>query len=312
MRVPRFAPLSLAALLALVPLAACGSDGAGADTASSTPASADSAGDGATTDSEVAAPPTTVAGALPKPEVQIPDELPTELVTTDLIAGTGPEAKQGDTVVVHYVGVRSADGTEFDNSYDRGEPFPVTLGAGQVIAGWDEGLIGVQQGTRRQLDIPSDLAYGDVAQGDVIQAGDALTFVVDVVAVLPLTDPADEPTITVAPAPNATEVGIEDLVAGSGPEIEPGQIAALHLIAFRADTGEQIASSWEAGPLQPVPYVDGQTLVGLFEGMAGLQAGTRRQLHIPFAKAFGPDGNEEFGLPANTDLILVIDVFSIY
>ncbi|MEY4229420.1 MAG: hypothetical protein RLZZ362_269 [Actinomycetota bacterium] len=312
MRFPRLAPLSLAALLALAPLAACSSDGAVADTASSTPASADSAIDGETTGSDVTAPPTTEAGALPKPEVQIPDELPTDLVTTDLVVGTGPEAKQGDTVIVHYVGVRSIDGTEFDNSYDRGEPIPVTLGAGQVIAGWEQGLVGVQSGTRRQLDIPSDLAYGDMPKGDVIQAGDALTFVVDVVAVLPLTDPADEPTITIEPTPNATDVDIDDLVDGSGPQIESGQTAAMHLIAFRADTGEQIASSWESGALQPVPYLDGQTLPGLLEGMAGLQVGTRRQLQIPFAQAFGEEGNAEFGLPASTDLILVIDVFSIY
>ena len=69
--------------------------------------------------------------------------------------------------------------------------FPVTLGAGGVIAGWDEGLVGSTAGERRQLDIPSELAYGDQPQGDVIQAGDALTFVIDVLAVVPPTDPAE-------------------------------------------------------------------------------------------------------------------------
>jgi FKBP-type peptidyl-prolyl cis-trans isomerase len=306
MRFPRLAPLSLVALLALAPLAACGSDSDGDAAATSTPTSADA------TSGSTDAPSTTVASGLPKPEVQIPDELPTELVITDLVTGTGPEAKEGDTVIVHYVGVRSADGTEFDNSYDRGQPFDVTLGAGRVIAGWDEGLIGVQQGTRRQLDIPSDLAYGDAPQGAVIQPGDALTFVIDVVAVLPLTSPGDEPTITVAPTANASALVTDDLTTGSGPEIQPGQTAAMHIIAFRADTGEKIASSWESGSLQPVPFVEGQTLPGLLEGMQGLQAGTRRQLQIPFADAFGEGGNAEFGLPPETDLILVLDVFSIY
>lgn len=115
-----------------------------------------------------------------KPAVSIPEALPTELVITDLVEGEGEAAQAGDTVTVNYVGVRSEDGTEFDNSYDRGATFDVTLGTGQVIQGWDEGLIGVKKGGRRQLDIPSDLAYGDQANG-VIEAGDALTFVVDVV-----------------------------------------------------------------------------------------------------------------------------------
>jgi peptidylprolyl isomerase len=121
----------------------------------------------------------------PKPEVQIPDELPTELVVNYLVNGEGPEAAPGDIVEVHYVGVRSADGTEFDNSYDRGTTFPVTVGAGQVIAGWDQGLVGAQAGDRIQLDIPADLAYGDNPRGEVIQAGDALTFVIDVMSVTP-------------------------------------------------------------------------------------------------------------------------------
>jgi len=121
----------------------------------------------------------------PKPEVAIPDEIPTELVVTELSPGEGPEAADGDTVVVHYVGVRSEDGTEFDNSYDRGAPFPVIVGSGSVIAGWDQGLVGAQAGSQIQLDIPADLAYGDNPQGGIIQPGDALTFVIDVVSVTP-------------------------------------------------------------------------------------------------------------------------------
>ena len=120
-----------------------------------------------------------------KPEVEVPAELPTELQVTTLVEGEGPAAAVGDTVTVHYVGVLSEDGTEFDNSYDRGAPFPVVLGAGGVIQGWEEGLVGVQAGERRQLDIPADLAYGDTGSGAIIQPGDALTFVIDVLAVTP-------------------------------------------------------------------------------------------------------------------------------
>jgi cyclophilin family peptidyl-prolyl cis-trans isomerase len=147
------------------------------------PAAGSVPGSGAPVGSDPTAAGTTLPPSPDKPEVEIPAELPTELVITDITEGTGEPAKAGDTVTVNYVGVRSADGTEFDNSYDRGSPFPVTLGAGQVIPGWDEGLIGVKQGGRRQLDIPADLAYGDQGAGDVIQPGDALSFVVDVVSI---------------------------------------------------------------------------------------------------------------------------------
>ena len=111
--------------------------------------------------------------------------MPTELVVTVLTPGEGPEAAVGDTVTVHYVGVRSEDGTEFDNSYDRGATFPVTLGVTSVIQGWQDGLLGAQAGSRIQLDIPADLAYGDLGSGDIIQPGDAITFVIDVVDVTP-------------------------------------------------------------------------------------------------------------------------------
>lgn len=120
----------------------------------------------------------------PKPEVAIPTEPVTDLIITDLVEGTGEGAQTGDTVLVHYVGVRSEDGVEFDNSYDRGTPFPVVLGSGGVIAGWEQGLLGVKAGGQRQLDIPADLAYGDADRG-TIRPGDALTFVVDVVSVTP-------------------------------------------------------------------------------------------------------------------------------
>lgn len=118
-----------------------------------------------------------------KPSVQLPEEIPTELVVTDIEVGEGDPAENGDTLAVHYVGVRSVNGEEFDSNFG-GTPFELTLGAGGVIDGWDQGLVGVREGGVRQLDIPADLAYGDQARG-TIQPGDALSFVVEVVAITP-------------------------------------------------------------------------------------------------------------------------------
>ena len=139
-----------------------------------------------------------------KPEVVLPSSEPTELVVTDLVEGTGDPLEVGDTVVTHYVGVLSADGTEFDESYS-GDPIELTVGSGQVIPGWDQGLIGVKAGGRRQIDIPASLAYGAAGAGGVIPPNASLTFVVDVVEVIP---PPPPPTL--APMADADDCPAAD------------------------------------------------------------------------------------------------------
>ena len=109
-------------------------------------------------------------------------ELPNDLVITDTILGSGAEAKAGDTVTVHYVGALP-DGTVFDASTNRGQPFSFQLGAGQVIRGWDEGVAGMKVGGKRRLVIPPDMAYGAQAVGGVIPANETLLFEVELLGV---------------------------------------------------------------------------------------------------------------------------------
>lgn len=119
-----------------------------------------------------------------KPEIDFPDlEPPADLVLTDLTVGDGPEAAVGQTVSVHYVGVAHSTGEEFDASYNRGEPLRFPLGAGRVIAGWDQGVQGMKVGGRRQLVIPPHLGYGNQGAGGVIKPGETLIFVVDLLEV---------------------------------------------------------------------------------------------------------------------------------
>ncbi len=84
----------------------------------------------------------------------------------DLVVGTGATAATGDTVTVHYVGTLQ-NGTKFDSSYDRSQPFAFRIGAGQVIAGWEQGLPGMRVGGRRRLTIPPSLAYGTSGYGPI-------------------------------------------------------------------------------------------------------------------------------------------------
>jgi peptidylprolyl isomerase len=121
---------------------------------------------------------------LSKPSVQVRDgDAPTDLEITDLTVGEGETARAGQQVSVHYVGVSFSTGKEFDSSWTRNSPFEFALGAGQVIAGWDRGVAGMRVGGRRQLTIPSALAYGNRGAGGVIKPGEHLVFVVDLLAV---------------------------------------------------------------------------------------------------------------------------------
>ncbi len=121
---------------------------------------------------------------MPKPDVSIPNEAPpSDLVVEDITVGDGPAAAAGQQVEVHYVGVGWSTSTQFDASWDRGDTFSFKLGGGQVISGWDQGVVGMRVGGRRRLTIPSDLGYGAQGAGGVIKPHETLVFVVDLVGV---------------------------------------------------------------------------------------------------------------------------------
>ncbi|MCQ4043438.1 FKBP-type peptidyl-prolyl cis-trans isomerase [Streptantibioticus rubrisoli] len=122
--------------------------------------------------------------SIDKPEIDFPGgEPPKDLEIKEIWEGDGPEAKAGDFVKVHYVGVAFSTGEEFDASWNRGNPLEFQLGVGQVISGWDKGVQGMKVGGRRQLIIPAHLAYGDRGAGGRIAPGETLIFVCDLVAV---------------------------------------------------------------------------------------------------------------------------------
>ncbi len=114
-----------------------------------------------------------------KPAIAKPSgEPPTELYSRDIVKGKGEAAKTGDNVSVQYVGVSFSSGEQFDASWDRNEAYPFQLGQQAVIAGWDEGVVGMRPGGRRLLVIPPDMAYGAQGKGS-IGPNETLMFVID-------------------------------------------------------------------------------------------------------------------------------------
>jgi peptidylprolyl isomerase len=168
--------LLLLALIATLALVACGDDDDSEPAAQS---------DGGTSTAEEPSPSaqrealedTSTKPVIPKPS----GSPPRRLVKEDIVKGTGAPAKPGDTLVVHYAGVTFSTGEEFDASWNSGQPYPVQLGAGQVIQGWDRGLVGARKGGRRMLTIPPELGYGAEGYPPAIPPNETLVFVVDVV-----------------------------------------------------------------------------------------------------------------------------------
>jgi peptidylprolyl isomerase len=115
-----------------------------------------------------------------KPKIGKPSgKPPTKLTVVDIVPGTGAGAKNGDSLTVDYAGNSWSTGKEFDASWKSGQPFPLTLGQGSVIQGWDQGLVGMKAGGRRLLVIPPDLGYGATGSGAAIKPNETLIFVVD-------------------------------------------------------------------------------------------------------------------------------------
>ena len=110
------------------------------------------------------------------------EKIMAEFKKEDVVAGTGAEAKAGDVVSVNYVGTLD-NGQKFDSSYDRGTPFEFTLGAEQVIQGWDLGIVGMKIGGKRNLTIPPELGYGAEGAGGVIPPNATLHFTVELVGI---------------------------------------------------------------------------------------------------------------------------------
>ncbi len=244
-----------------------------------------------------------------KPLVTIPPSSPpTELLIEDLVVGSGSPVGVGDFLIMDYVGVSYSTGLQFDASWDRGSPFPFELGAGRVIQGWDQGIVGMSVGGRRSLTIPPELAYGENGSGSgSIGPNETLVFVVDLIASVPAN--LEKPTVALT-SESTTELKTNDISEGSGATVQPGNVVYIHYVGVSASTGEQFDSSWDRGRSEFIGYISGtgNVIQGLDEGLLGMQVGGRRTVVIPPDLAYCENGAGDGLIAPNETLIFTVDL----
>jgi len=204
----------------------------------------------------------------------------------ELTVGTGPVAEKGWDLLVDYSGWLT-DGTRFDSSLSREEPLPLTLGAGRVIQGWDEGIEGMRVGGRRQLHIPAALGYGERGAGGVIPPGADLIFDVELVD-------ATKPELPRHVPENGwvtTESGLQihDFSVGDGDTAEAGMMVRVHYKGWLQD-GTRFDSSYLRGHPLKFPLGSGGVIAAWDEGIQGMQIGGKRALLATPDLAYGDSG----------------------
>lgn len=225
----------------------------------------------------------------------------------ELAPGDGPKPESGEIVFVHYIG-RLDDGTEFDNSYRRGQPLRFVLGNGSVIPGWEEGISMMNKGGKARLIIPPYLAYGERGVGSIIPPDATLVFDVELVDIQP--GDQSKPTAVDEADYVTTESGLKyfDIKVGEGEEPKGGQLVAVHYIGWLAD-GTKVDSSRDRGT--PFTFIldDGIVIPGWDEGVATMKVGGVRQLVIPPDLAYGAEGAGNV-IPPDATLIFEIELLS--
>lgn len=221
--------------------------------------------------------------------------------------GDGPQPKVGDIVQVNYTG-KLLDGTVFDTSVGR-QPYAFTLGEGQVIPGWDEGVALMNTGGRAMLIIPPDLAYGPAGYS-AIPPNATLMFDIELLDILEGSPEAaaevDDGEYT------ETDSGLKyyDLEAGEGDSPEQGDILEIHYTGWLED-GTKFDSSLDGGNPIMFKLGQGQVIAGWDEGVSTMKLGGKRQLSIPPELAYGEEGAGEGIIPPDATLIFDVELLGI-
>ena len=249
-----------------------------------------------------------VVEEVPKPTISEPVvgvEVTTEsgLKYIDNVLGTGDLPKAGDKVKVHYTGTLE-DGTKFDSSHDRNKPFEFSLGLGQVIKGWDEGIATMKPGGKRKLIIPSELGYGERGSGKIIPSGATLIFDVELLEIIVAFVDTD---FLLPGREDNTESGLRMIIhkEGNGEKPRAGQTVSVHYTVL-LETGKKFDSSHDRGRPFKFPLGQGRVIKGWDEGIALMSKGEKRTLVIPPELGYG--SQDKGRIPPNSTLIFEVEL----
>ena len=220
----------------------------------------------------------------------------------DEMIGTGSVPKAGDKVKVHYTGTLE-DGTKFDSSRDRNKPFEFTLGVGQVIKGWDEGLFTMKPGGKRKLIIPSELGYGSRSAGN-IPPNSTLIFAVELIEVMEAYLDTD---FSLPGREEVTDSGLRMIVhkEGSGEKPNTSQTVSVHYTGL-LETGSKFDSSHDRGKPFSFQLGQGRVIKGWDEAIALMNKGEKRTLVIPPELGYGSRSTGK--IPPNSTLIFEVEL----
>jgi len=271
-----------------------------------------------------------LSGSEPRPA--FPQGPPPDFTAlADQIEGIGELHYEGDPVTVQFVGYDYETHKKFASSWEEGKPFKFTLGKGEVIPGWEEGLLEIENGDRRELVVPASETKGAFPKG--IPSGHAAIFVVEPVPTKPVSEqkgnPESEaaqksgqgsgrtysgpkktkPKVTAPSGPPPKKLEIKDLEKGSGPGAKPGDEVTVQYVGINYKNGKQFDASWDRG--EPFTFQLGSHTVieGWEQGLKGMKVGGRRELIIPPQLGYGSQSNG--AIPANETLVFVIDLEAI-
>jgi peptidylprolyl isomerase len=273
--------------------------------------------------------PSAPAASTPKPYEIPADTKPVErqeldggLIVEDFVIGTGAVVQPGGVVTANYHGTLKNGGAAFDSSWDAafGHQTPATFELGGVIAGWTKGLPGMKVGGLRRLTIPAALAYGPQEKRDrtgkvTIPSNSDLVFVVEMIDTQggqPIGPKKYEIAADAKPAARQELAGglvVEDFTVGTGAEVKPGNAVLAFYHGTVKSTGAIFDSAFDRG--QPVSFSLGGVIPGWTQGVPGMKVGGLRRLTIPAALAYGANPPPQSGIPANADLVFVIEMVDV-
>ncbi|MBU1746173.1 MAG: FKBP-type peptidyl-prolyl cis-trans isomerase [Chloroflexi bacterium] len=226
---------------------------------------------------------------------------------TEVEKGKGAMPKEGEVVTIHYIGTLE-DGTEFDNSYENGDPISFVLGKGMTIPGWDEGIALMHEGGKAKLVVPPELGLGDQSAG-MIPPNSTLLFEIELVAIRP--GAPESPTKVDEADYVTTPSGLKyyDFEVGDGASPEQGQGVEVHYTGWLED-GTKFDSSLDRGQTFTFGLGMGQVISGWDEGLATMKVGGKRQLVIPPELGYGSQGASSV-IPPDATLIFEVELVDI-